>query len=58
MVGVIYMANTLPKKFSEDDVKLMRSFVEATGNTLHRIQVMKQLEMNVANRENHRRDPL
>ncbi len=52
MVGVIYMANTHTKKFSEDDIKLMRSFVEATGNTLHRIQVMKQLEMNVANREN------
>lgn len=52
MVGVIYLASIRLQKFSEDDVKLMRSFVEATGNTLHRIQVMKQLELNVANREN------
>ncbi|MCE1253743.1 MAG: PAS domain-containing protein [Anaerolineae bacterium] len=52
MVGVIYLAYRQRKNFSEDDIKLMNSFVEAAGNTLHRINLMKQLENNIANREN------
>ncbi|HSM25729.1 MAG TPA: histidine kinase [Anaerolineaceae bacterium] len=52
MVGVLYMAFKQPKQFSMDDEQLMRSFVEAGGNTLHRIQLMVTLENNIANREN------
>jgi PAS domain S-box-containing protein len=52
MVGVIYLAFKQKKKFTENDEQLMRSFVEAGGNTLHRIQVMERLEKNIGNREN------
>ena len=52
LVGVIYVAFKQPMNFSNDDEQLMRSFVEAGGNTIHRIQVMERLEKNIANREN------
>lgn len=52
MVGVLYMAFRQPKQFSMDDEQLMRAFVEAGGNTLHRIQLMETLENNVSSREN------
>jgi PAS domain S-box-containing protein len=52
MVGVLYMAFRQPKHFSLDDEQLMRAFVEAGGNTLHRIQLMETLENNISNREN------
>lgn len=52
MVGVIYLAYKKRQRFNEDDLQLMRSFVEATGNTLHRIELMNQLQVNIANREN------
>ena len=52
IVGVIYLAFRQPRKISSDDEQLMRSFVEAGGNTLHRIQVMEQLEQNIVHRKN------
>ena len=52
MVGVLYMAFKQPREFTIDDEQLMRSFVEAGGNTLHRIQLMETLEKNITNREN------
>ena len=52
MVGVIYLAFRQQIIFSMDDEQLMRSFIEAGGNTIHRIQVMERLEKNIANREN------
>jgi len=52
MVGVIYMAFRNPKEISLDDEQLMRSYVEAGGNTIHRIEVMERLEQTISNREN------
>ncbi len=52
MVGVIYLAFKQAREISTDDEQLMRSFVEAGGNTLHRIQVMEQLEQNIIHRKN------
>jgi len=52
MVGVIYMAFRQSTVISTDDEQLMRSFIEAGGNTIQRIQVMQRLEQNIKNREN------
>ncbi|MDX9850857.1 MAG: PAS domain-containing protein [Anaerolineaceae bacterium] len=52
MVGVIYLAFSQAREITSDDEQLMRSFVEAGGNTLHRIQVMEQLEQNIVHRKN------
>lgn len=52
MVGVLYMAFKRTRHFSMDDEQLMRSYVEAVGNTIHRIQLMERLEHNISNREN------
>lgn len=52
MVGVLFMAFRKPRQFSMDDEQLMRSYVEAVGNTVHRIQLMERLEHNISNREN------
>lgn len=52
MVGVLFMAFRKIRQFSMDDEQLMRSFVEAVGNTVHRIQLMERLEHNISNREN------
>jgi PAS domain S-box-containing protein len=52
MVGVIYIAFRQSTVISTDDEQLMRSFIEAGGNTIHRIQVMNRLEKNIKNREN------
>jgi PAS domain S-box-containing protein len=52
MVGVIYMAFRQSTVISTDDEQLMRSFIEAGGNTIQRIQAMQRLEQNIKNREN------
>jgi signal transduction histidine kinase len=51
VVGVLFIALRTLIHLSLNDVQLLNVFSEAAGNTLHRFQILEQLEQTVANRE-------
>jgi signal transduction histidine kinase len=51
VVGVLFIALRETIHLSSNDVQLLNVFSEAAGNTLHRFQILEQLEQTVANRE-------
>jgi PAS domain S-box-containing protein len=51
LVGVLYLSFEYAKEISSDEDQLIKVFVEASGNTLHRTAVMAQLEQTISNRQ-------
>lgn len=51
LVGALYLGFRSPRAPSVKDEQLLNSFVQSGSNTLHRIQVMEQLEDNIRQRE-------
>jgi len=51
LVGVLYLGFCSPRASSAKDEQLLNAFVQSGSNTLHRIQVMEQLENNIRQRE-------
>jgi signal transduction histidine kinase len=51
VTGVLYLGYRQGRLPASEDEKLLNTFVESGSNTLHRIQVMEQLEQNIHQRE-------
>jgi PAS domain S-box-containing protein len=51
LVSGLYFGYRSAHEFSEDDEQLLNSFIEAGGNTMHRIEVMEELSSNITERE-------
>ncbi|HWR65107.1 MAG TPA: GAF domain-containing protein [Bellilinea sp.] len=54
-VGVLYLGSRSIRELTPEDEALIRAFVEASSNTLHRIQVMEHLEHIIRQREDELR---
>ncbi len=51
VVGIMYLGFRKIRNFSSDDEQLLNVFIDAGGNTLHRVFVMEQNKQTIANRE-------
>ncbi len=50
VIGVIFVADELPRVFTEDDLRLLNAVAEIAGSALHRAGVLETLEQRVAER--------